>query len=65
MSKETQASKILRMLKTHPYVLNIDLNRIAYRYSARILELRNEGHSIQKEYVKPGVFRYFLKEEVK
>ncbi len=64
MSKETQASKILRLLKTHPYVLNIDLNNICFRYSARILELRNEGHPIQKEYVKPGVFRYFLREEL-
>ena len=64
MNKENQASKILRLLKTHPYVLNTDLNKIAYRYSARILELRNEGHPIQKEYVKPGIFRYFLKEEI-
>jgi hypothetical protein len=58
--KENQTSKILRVLKTNRYVYNTDLNKICFRYGGRIFELRREGHNIQKEYVKPGVFKYWL-----
>lgn len=59
-TKTTQTQKILNLLKDNSYVTNIQLNRICYRYSARIHELRNEGYEIEREYEKPGVWRYWL-----
>ena len=43
---------------------NRDLNAIAFRYSARIAELRDEGHNIAWRAVKgcPGLTRYWLDE---
>lgn len=41
-------------------VLNTELNEIAFRYGARIFELRQMGHDIRKECVGPGVWRYWL-----
>jgi len=58
--KETQEAKILRLLKGNGFVTNIDLNKVAFRYSARIYTLRREGWNIQKEYEKPGLVRYWL-----
>lgn len=55
-----QTEKILALLKEKPYVTNVELNRICFRYSARILELRNDGHDIQRKYLKPGVYKYWL-----
>ena len=42
-------------------VTNTELNTIAFRYGARILELRGEGHRIDRELVGRGVFRYTLR----
>jgi hypothetical protein len=41
----TQKERILARLQRGP-ATNRDLNQIAFRYSARIAELRDEGHSI-------------------
>lgn len=63
MNKQTQTAKILNLLRRNRFVTNVELNRICYRYSARIHELRNEGWEIEREYVKPGVHRYWLVKE--
>ncbi len=42
---ETQARKILDMLREKPRT-NVELNAVAYRYSARLHELRKCGHYI-------------------
>lgn len=56
-----QTERVLRMLQTNQFVTNLDLNKyVCYRYGARIHELRQAGHHIEREYVKPGVFRYRL-----
>ena len=39
---------------------NVELNAICYRYGARILELKREGHAITKEHEGRGVWRYML-----
>jgi hypothetical protein len=44
-------------------VTNLELNEIAFRYGARIFELRKLGYEIDKEYVEPGVWRYTLLSE--
>ena len=42
---------------------NDELNRICFRYSARIKELREEGYNIATVRQKQGYFRYFLIED--
>lgn len=59
-TKLTQTKQILNLLKKRRYVTNIELNKICYRYSARIHELRSEGWDIEKDQIKKGVFRYWL-----
>jgi len=44
--KETQTAHILRLLKQKGELTNYELNRICFRYAARIHELRKEGHRI-------------------
>lgn len=62
-TKDTHRQKILKLLKENRHVTNIQLNRIAYRYSARIHELREDDFVIEREYLKPGVYRYWLVRE--
>ena len=59
----TQKERILHRLQRGP-ATNRDLNAIAFRYSARIAELRDEGHAIAWRAVKgcPGLTRYWLDE---
>lgn len=57
----SQKDRILARLQRGP-ATNRDLNDIAFRYSARIAELRNEGHRIEWAAVKgrPGLTVYRL-----
>lgn len=59
--RKSQTQKILELLQQSPEgsVTNVDLQRIAFNYTMRISELRKEGHIINSEYFKTGVFRYF------
>ena len=40
---------------------NLELNQICHRYSARICELRKEGHIIERVPLYQGVHRYRYK----
>lgn len=57
----SQKDRILARLQRGP-ATNRDLNQIAFRYSARIAELRDEGHHITWTPVKnrPGFTLYRL-----
>lgn len=58
----TQRAKILDLLKERGTVTNVELNRIAFRYSARLFELRQEGHVITTMPTRPdGVVTYVYK----
>lgn len=59
--KLTQKERILNRLRYGP-AFNYELNQIAFRYSARIAELRDEGHDIRWKSVKgkPGLTEYRL-----
>lgn len=50
--------RVLHALKERGSMTNGELNRITCRYSARIAELRHDGHDILTERVSPGLFRY-------
>jgi hypothetical protein len=58
----TQADRILDKLEAagDQGVLNIDLMPIAWRYSARIADLRKDGHRIRSTHVKNAVWRFTL-----
>ncbi len=57
----TQTARILRLLKSKRSVTNRELNRICFRYGARIHELRQEGHKIVSVHVKDGLWRFVYK----
>lgn len=62
-TKMNQTAKVLRLLKSRRFVLNTELNRLCFRYGARIHELRKEGWNIQQECIKPGLYRYWIVHE--
>jgi hypothetical protein len=53
-----QKNKILLLLSDGEWHLNVELNKICFRYGARITELRQGGNDIEAERVKRGLFRY-------
>lgn len=55
----TQKEKILARLKRGP-ATSPELNEIAFRYSARIDDLRKLGHNITSERLKQGVWLFTL-----
>lgn len=57
--RDTQRQAILDRLRRGP-ATNLELNQIAFRYSARLHELRQAGHSIKTERGEGGVCRYSL-----
>ncbi len=61
----THKEKILNLLqrKGPEGALNTELNEIAFRYSARIAELRKEGYPIVRRHEKGGLWRYQLTTE--
>jgi hypothetical protein len=57
----SQTHRILKLLKAKGSVTNIELNRVCFRYGARLLELRREGHDILTVQEARGKFRYFYR----
>lgn len=59
---KTQKEKVARLLwsKYKRQVLNTDLNRICYRYGARIQELRQDGWVIFTKREDIGLYSYTL-----
>ncbi|MEW1951075.1 helix-turn-helix domain-containing protein [Pseudarthrobacter sp902506025] len=45
--KLTHTGKILKLLKAKGKVSNFELRQIAWRYPARVLDLKHEGHLIR------------------
>ena len=54
----SQRAKILDLLKARGTVSNVELNKIAFRYSARLYELRQEGHRITTRPIRDGIVHY-------
>lgn len=59
---KTQTEKILALLKEagDHGVSNIDLNKIAFRYSARLHDLRKDGHIIKATHLKDSYWNFRL-----
>ncbi|PIH59092.1 hypothetical protein [Paenibacillus sp. LK1] len=62
---ETQRDKIVSALKRagDSGATNVELNKIALRYNARIQELYVRGYKIHSEELDGGVTKYILKSE--
>ena len=61
---ESQTSYILKQFKKHHKLTNTQLNRICFRYSARIHDLRNEGHDILAVHIKGSLWEFIYKGEI-
>jgi hypothetical protein len=58
----TQKDRILNLLieRGELGVLNVELNDIAYRYSARIADIRQDGYRIRTNHIKNATWRFTL-----
>lgn len=54
----TQTARILKHLKAKGKVSNFELRKIAWRYPARILDLKHEGHRIRSVHDKGPLWFY-------
>lgn len=54
----SNTAKVLRLLKEKRAVRNTELNKICFRYGARIHELRHEGHIIVSVSEGSGLWTY-------
>lgn len=57
--RDSSKARILSRLRQGP-ALNTELNAIAFRFGARLLELKREGYAWTKEHQGAGVWRYML-----
>lgn len=60
-TKETQTRKILKLLKMKRVVTNYELSKIAFRYSARIMELRKDGYIIVSSHKGGSLWTFTFK----
>jgi hypothetical protein len=64
LDKEAQKKRILRKLQTQPSVTTVEfLQMYVPRFSARIYELKQQGHNIQREYWRDRMYKYRLVQE--
>jgi hypothetical protein len=56
--KLSQTARILNLLKANGEATNGQLNKICFRYGARIHDLRAEGHDILSVREKDGLWRF-------
>ena len=57
-TKLSQTARVLNLLKANGKATNSELNKICFRYGARIFELRKEGHIIVTNRVKEGLYEF-------
>ncbi len=60
--RKPQAQRILDLLQRRGTegATNAELGQVCQRFGGRLFELRQEGHDIRKQYVAPGLWRYWL-----
>ena len=65
MTQKSQREKILSLLRFlgKQGATNMDLNKICYRFSARIFELRKAGYDIETVRDSEQVYRFILRRE--
>ena len=58
---DSHIMRILAVLRANGRATNRELNDIAFRYTARIDELRAEGHIIETHQIKKGLFEFIYR----
>ena len=58
---QSQYMRILRVFKANGSATNAELNKISYRYSARIHELRNDGYIIVTNRINESLREFVFK----
>ncbi|MEM3740656.1 MAG: hypothetical protein QXP84_07635 [Candidatus Korarchaeum sp.] len=58
---KTVKEKLLAVLLDGKWHTNTELKQISHRFSARLLELRQEGWMIEREYWGNGIWAYRLR----
>lgn len=61
--KISTEARILKLLKGQGRATNVELNRITFRYGARIYDLRREGHIIVTNRLSAGLWLFVYKGE--
>lgn len=61
--RKSQNAKVLLLLRNSSYVTTADLRKVAAKYTSRVSDLRKDGHDIQCEYLRPGMYRYWVVED--
>lgn len=62
MGTQSQTARLLALFKKHGRLTNRFMaDHVCLRYSARIAELRSEGHIIVANRIKEGLFEYTYK----
>lgn len=59
----TQRDKILELLERNGTASNYELNGIAFRYAARLQELRDDGYKIRSKHIKGSRWEFTLVKE--
>jgi len=57
----SQTANMLKQFKLKGVLTTSDLQRLGTGCSSRLKELRNEGHLIVSQYIKPGLYSYTYK----
>lgn len=60
-AKPSKTHLILRHLQKYRKATNRDLSRYCQRFGARLHELRDEGHVIETQQLKNGLFIYIYR----
>ena len=65
MTGPTQRDRILKLLEERKElgVTNYELNEIAFRYGARLKELREDGYQIKTVHIRKSVWLFVLVSE--
>lgn len=60
-SRESKYMLVLRALQKNGKMTNQELNKICFRYGARIADIRRDGYIIVTNQIKRGYFEYIYK----
>lgn len=60
LKKLSRTQQIINLMKRPQGAGNDELNKIAFRYSAIIHNLRKDGHHIDTIQIKRGYYKYFM-----
>lgn len=58
MKRFSKTHQVIQLMKRPGGAFNWELNKVMFRYGAVICNLRKDGHVIETEQIKVGLFKY-------